>query len=801
MKKFLLTLLLIFTITAHGQNCVPANTVSPVLCMDSANNIYIVDPMADVQITIEDINGTKQNVVWSPKDFLYLLPNQNNSYPGNLPISDIYFNGAPPNQVYTYTASYQISGCPAVTETFTFVTGGFTYNDFCFGDVKTLADTDILNIPDANLSWYSDAAGTMSIPNTTSVVVGTTYYVDLGYTGCSNLFPVVVEYGTPLPIGDTTQEFCTTATWTNAGLTNQGGTVADLNVSGQNLSWYSDAAGTIPIANPNTTVLVNGTTYYVSQTINGCESPLLAITATERQFPCFKNPGFEDVTLGTYDFYDKDTDKSYQTCNIGTNTVTNMVTPGPLDSTADECAPVSESFDPLLNYHGLLLSQTSPDTNVSDYAVRLNSYNGGNYGGTYSNKVSKMETDFIAGEVFVFDYSLILRAPQVHPYDETPFFEVRILDKNGNEFADRCILSSSQTNFFLDVTQENGPGDIDPTYEILYTEWSCLKINTSSIQGQRATVEFLVADCAIIKHVGYVYIDNIFVGKLADVTCNDFICPSPTNLSLTNTTNQSADISWDFVANASNGYEWFVFISGDNPSTDAPIATGTTATVTDTSVSITGLNPQTSYDFYVSANCATIGSSYLAGPLVFGTFPTPSGLNIGNSTATSVDVSWIENGTATQWELKYGSIGFDPDLGGLSLVDNDGVPSETISGLTPDTDYDIYVRSVYGTLRSANSSGVSAWEGPKTFSTLLSIDESVFKGFKFTPNPVQAKLFLSAQGNIRQVVIYDILGKTISSSKPNAFETVLDLSELSTGVYFMKVLINDSAKVYRLIKE
>src|SRR5690606_23414432 len=45
------------------------------------------------------------------------------------------------------------------------------------------------------------------------------------------------------------------------------------------LNWYSDAAGTISI--PETTTLVDNTTYYVSQTVLGCESDLLAITAQE----------------------------------------------------------------------------------------------------------------------------------------------------------------------------------------------------------------------------------------------------------------------------------------------------------------------------------------------------------------------------------------------------------------------------------------------------------------------------------------------------------------------------------------
>lgn len=68
---------------------------------------------------------------------------------------------------------------------------------------------------------------------------------------------------------------------------NQGDTVANLQAVGQNVQWYANAtnktfqvqAMSLPL--PASTVLVNGTTYYASQTVNGVESasrmPVLAL--------------------------------------------------------------------------------------------------------------------------------------------------------------------------------------------------------------------------------------------------------------------------------------------------------------------------------------------------------------------------------------------------------------------------------------------------------------------------------------------------------------------------------------------
>ncbi|PZD77636.1 choice-of-anchor L domain-containing protein, partial [Mesonia sp. K7] len=134
---------------------------------------------------------------------------------------------------------------------------------FCSGD--TLAD---LNISGTNLIWYSNTSGTNQIPNTTVLVNGTTYYVRDQVGGClSDVVAVMVEQDPIPPVGDGQQVFCT------------GETVADLIVGGQNLTWYSDAAGTNVIANPSGVALTNGTTYYVSQTEGSCESDLLPIEA------------------------------------------------------------------------------------------------------------------------------------------------------------------------------------------------------------------------------------------------------------------------------------------------------------------------------------------------------------------------------------------------------------------------------------------------------------------------------------------------------------------------------------------
>ena len=91
--------------------------------------------------------------------------------------------------------------------------------------------------------------------------------------GCFSVaeLTLTVNAASVAPTGDANQNFCSQ-------------TLADLVVSGTNLIWYDAETGGNVL--PGTTTLVDGTTYYVSQTTNGCESiDRLAITVAE-DCPC-----------------------------------------------------------------------------------------------------------------------------------------------------------------------------------------------------------------------------------------------------------------------------------------------------------------------------------------------------------------------------------------------------------------------------------------------------------------------------------------------------------------------------------
>lgn len=114
------------------------------------------------------------------------------------------------------------------------------------------------------IRWYSDAIGGEALSND-EVLISGNYYAAQTLNNCeSPRTEIVVDIITPeLPVGNQMQDFT------------EGQTLADLDVEGQNLKWYSDEALTNEL--PETTLLIDGATYYVVTSEGLCNSDSLAL--------------------------------------------------------------------------------------------------------------------------------------------------------------------------------------------------------------------------------------------------------------------------------------------------------------------------------------------------------------------------------------------------------------------------------------------------------------------------------------------------------------------------------------------
>lgn len=108
----------------------------------------------------------------------------------------------------------------------------------------------------------------------------------------------------------------------------------------------------------------------------------------------------------------------------------------------------------------------------------------------------------------------------------------------------------------------------------------------------------------------------------------------------------------------------------------------------------------------------------------------------------------------------------------------------TVEGVN---DYDCVVHSnMFGTI---------------TVEQALSIDDKFAVNVNYFPNPVTNNLTVTSLISLDSYQVYDILGKQVQSGKLNAHVVDVDMSQLKTGVYFVKVQSGELEKTMKVVKK
>ena len=171
----------------------------------------------------------------------------------------------------TYYATQTVSGCEsprtsvAVTIT-TPVAPTAAAQSFC--NSATVAN--LVTTSGTGIQWYANPTGGSPLASTVALT-STTYYATQTVSGCeSPRTSVAVTINTTAqPTASSPQSFTAPATIANIVVTGTTGTV----------TWYPTNADAIANTNAlnSSTVLVNNTTYYATQTIAGCPSTPIAV--------------------------------------------------------------------------------------------------------------------------------------------------------------------------------------------------------------------------------------------------------------------------------------------------------------------------------------------------------------------------------------------------------------------------------------------------------------------------------------------------------------------------------------------
>ncbi|WP_405573646.1 choice-of-anchor J domain-containing protein [Winogradskyella sp. Asnod2-B02-A] len=323
-----------------------------------------------------------------------------------------------------------------------------------------------------------------------------------------------------------------------------------------------------------------------------------------------------------------------------------------------------------------------------------------------------------------------------------------------------------------------------------------------------------------------------------DVTFDEApACMAPTMLSVTNITTTTTDLVW--TANGT-GTIWnveVVDVTGGETATGVATVTGVTSPYT-----LTGLIDDNHYEFYVQADCGADGVSLWVGPYPFVTAIIPpacggifvdgggSDDNYSDSEFSSTTILPDSAGEAVTITFTYVDIEVDTFGSG----EQDGCYDYLTIYNGPDNTYPVLAQTLCGQdsgngdntivasselhigdfytstdpsgaltieFRSDPYTSYTGWEASVTCA-VLGVDDLVNESaFTYYPNPVKNTLSLNAQKSIETITVYNMLGQEMYRTAPNSISSELDMSNLSTGTYFVKVTIESVINTIRVIKQ
>tara|TARA_R110002072_G_scaffold193809_7_gene351022 strand:- start:22384 stop:24294 length:1911 start_codon:yes stop_codon:yes gene_type:complete len=136
-----------------------------------------------------------------------------------------------------------------------------------------------------------------------------------------------------------------------------------------------------------------------------------------------------------------------------------------------------------------------------------------------------------------------------------------------------------------------------------------------------------------------------------------------------------------------------------------------------------------------------------------------------------------------------------PATNGDNIRDN----IEKIEIDNPAGDYLIRV-SHKGTLEEGEQAVSVILSGFEVTEVTLGTPSNDFVQASIFPNPANNELNVQALTQISELEIINLLGQSMGTYIVNANSTMLDISNLKTGTYFLRVTIDNASKVYKFIK-
>ncbi|WP_175514009.1 T9SS type B sorting domain-containing protein [Flavobacterium degerlachei] len=387
-------------------------------------------------------------------------------------------------------------------------------SEFCLSENATLANISIMG---QNIKWYANITDATTTPTTTLLQNDVTYYASQTVNGCESertpIFVIVHDINTPT--ASSPQTFCIQET----------ATVNEIAITGQNIKWYDALTNGALLS--SSAQLQNGTTYYASQTINGCESDRIPIliniqnTAaptgnTNQNFCSSQNPTLNTIVIsGTALQWYNSTGSllpNSTTLQDGITYYASQIVNG-CESTTKLAISISLiNTLPANNYSELFcddLNDGSEKVNLSDYHSKIISNTSG-YTFSYYPNYSAAENELVKNQIIDFSnfklalgdnkiyvrinsntpcYAIselkltLLSKPQITIPDVVPICENNSITIDAGSGYDNYLWSTGATTAKINI---DSPGNYSVTVTNNYSTVSCS--TTKSFEVRKSNI-------------------------------------------------------------------------------------------------------------------------------------------------------------------------------------------------------------------------------------------------------------------------------------------------------------------------
>ncbi len=805
------------TVCASPRVAVPVTVnPAPALTLSSASTTICAGVVTTVPVTVTSTLLDFDTYVWSP--LLGISGDSTNGW---------VFNPTA-TTTYTLTANQTSGGQCVNTATFTVTANPLPVvvanapSAVCNGSTVDLTATAVTTGSTAGLtySYFTDASATTVLANPNAVASSGTYYIKgTNSNGCVAMASVIVTVNA-LPnvvsVNPTTVCAPTTVNLTASGVT----TGSD---SGLTFTYFTDLAATTALTLPSA-VSTSGTYYIKGTNTNGC-SVIIPVTVTINPQPVLTITNPASVC-------------SPSTIDITANAITAGSDTGITlsywsDSTATTALTTASAVTTSGTYYIKAVNNANGCEKIMPVTVTINVANTPTGTASQAFCGSANLSQLVATGSNIKWYNAATGGTE-YPASLLPLVGLT----NGTiYYASQTVNGCESTTRFAVTAVVNpiptAPNASAQTFCNAALVSDLLPNGSAYTWYDAATAGNVVVSSASVSSGTY-YVSQTVNGcestrTSVTVTINTTTAPTASAQTFCNSA---------IVANLSatgTGLQWYsASTSGSALSASTALATGTyfvSQTIngcesTRTSVSVTvnattapSATAQTFCSAGTVADLVAAGSSlqWYSTPTSGSPIATTTALSSGiyyvsqtvngcESTRTAVNVTISSPATPTgaTTQTIFGGVGPDATIEDISVsgtnviwyptaadaaAGTNAIPAGT--QLVDGTTY--YAVSVVGTCRSTALA--------VTVVVVLENESFDVKSLKFYPNPVNDILTISYSSEITSVQVYDISGRQIRNISPNSNLVTVDLSDLATSVYVVKVFANDTSSEFKVVKK